>query len=178
MIFWFRHLPQPTLDLSEWKPFIQHTWFRKQYMKFVYLLMAAFFLVPYWIFEGSFEPLSKFPLLLIIVFVFVIHEALHMVVINKKGDMSLTFRGIYFWIHTNAVLSKKRFWIFMSLPFIGLTCIPAIASFFVTGDLKALFLFISWFNLIISASDVVNSFLILIKPKHSIFCRGYYRVKS
>ncbi|MFC5602676.1 DUF3267 domain-containing protein [Sporosarcina koreensis] len=177
MILWFRHLPKINMDSSEWKPFIQNTWFRKHFMKFVYLLMAAFSLAPNW-FGGSFTPMINFPLLLIIFLVFIIHEALHMLVIHKKGDMSLMFRGIYFWIHTNAILSKKRFWIFMSLPFIVLTVIPAIASIFVSGDSKALLLFISWFNLIISSADIINSFLILMKPGKSVFCRGYYRVKS
>jgi hypothetical protein len=137
--------------------------------------MVVFFLVPI-SFGASLTQLTNFPLLLIIVVVFVIHEALHMIVINKKGDMSLTFKGIYFWLNTNAILSKKRFWIFMSLPFIGLTVIPAIASFFVSGELKALLLFISWFNLIISSADIVNSILILLKPNNAMFCKGYYRV--
>ncbi len=95
MILWFRNLPQSILDLSEWKPFIQNTWFRKHYMKFVYLLTVTFFLVPNW-FGVSFNHMTKFPLILIIFFVFLIHEALHILVINNKGDISLTFRGLYF----------------------------------------------------------------------------------
>lgn len=173
MILWFQNLPKISLDLSEWKPFIKNIWFRKHYMKFVYLLMVTFFLVPYWFFGET-----KFPLILIIVLVFLIHEALHILAINNKGDISLTFRGIYFWLNTNAILSKKRFLVFMSLPFIVLSVIPAITSFFVSGDSKALILFISWFNLIISSSDIVNSLLILLKPNKSVFYRGYYRVES
>ncbi|TQR15683.1 DUF3267 domain-containing protein [Psychrobacillus vulpis] len=178
MIFWFQNLPKISLDLSEWKPFIKNIWFRKHYMKFVYLLMVTFFLVPYWFFGGNFNHMTNFPLILIIVLVFLIHEALHILVINNKGDISLTFRGIYFWLNTNAILSKKRFLVFMSLPFIVLSVIPAITSFFVSGDSKALILFISWFNLIISSSDIVNSILILLKPNKSVFYRGYYRVES
>ncbi|MGE7873434.1 DUF3267 domain-containing protein [Bacillus paramycoides] len=177
MILWFRNLPQLSLDLSEWKPFIQNTWFRKHYMKFVYLLTVTFFLAPNW-FGVSFNHMTKLPLILIVFFVFLIHEALHILVINNKGDISLTFRGLYFWLNTSAILSKKRFWVFMSLPFIVLSVIPAIISFFVSGDIKSLILLISWINLIISASDIVNSFLILIKPNKSVFCRGYCRVKS
>ncbi|HDR7438256.1 TPA: DUF3267 domain-containing protein, partial [Bacillus anthracis] len=30
----------------------------------------------------------------------------------------------------------------------------------------------------ISSSDIYNSFLIAIKLKNSIFCRGYYKVKE
>lgn len=178
MILWFQNLPKINLDLSEWKPFIKNIWFQKHYMKIVYLLMVTFFLVPYWFFGGNFNHMTKFPLILIIVLVFLIHEALHILVINNKGDISLTFRGIYFWLNTNAILSKKRFWVFMSLPFIVLSVIPVITSFFVSGDSKAFILFISWFNLIISSSDIVNSLLILLKPNKSVFYRGYYRVES
>ncbi|WP_225229904.1 DUF3267 domain-containing protein [Sporosarcina quadrami] len=177
MIIWFRHLPQIRMDVEEWKPFIRQAWLRKHFMKIVYVLMAAFILTPIW-YLGSLAPLENFPLLLIMLLVFVIHEAIHMLVIHKKGDMSLTFKGIYFWIHTNSILSKKRYWVFMSLPFIGLSIIPAIASLFVLGDLKTLLLFIGWFNLIISASDIVNSILIIMKPNRSEFCRGYYRETS
>lgn len=177
MIVWFRQLPQVSLDVEEWQPFIQHTWFRKHFMKFVYLLMIIFFLAPNWFGAGD-TYTTSLPLLLIIFLVFITHEALHILVIHKKGDISLTFKGIYFWLNTNAILSKKRFWIFMSLPFIVLTVIPAIASIFASGDFKALLLFISWFNLVISSADIINSFLILMKPGKSVFCRGYYRVKS
>lgn len=176
MIVWFRHLPQVRLDGEEWRPFIQHICFRKHFMKVVYILMAASIALPF-VSGVRLSPFKDFPLLFIIVGVFVIHEALHMLVIHKKGDISLTFKGIYFWIHTNAILSKKRYWVFMTLPFISLTIIPAIASFFVAGDLQAILLFIAWYNLIISASDIVNSILILLKPNRTEFCRGYYRLK-
>lgn len=175
MILWFQNLPQFSLDLSEWKPFIQNNWFRRHYMKFVYLLQFTFFLAPW--FGVRFTHITKFPLILIIFFVFIIHEILHILVINNKGDISLTFRGIFFWLNTNAILSKKRFWVFMSLPFIVLSVIPAITSFFVSGNIKSLILFISWINLIISSSDIVNLYLIIIKPNKSVFCRGYYLVK-
>lgn len=176
MIVWFRHLPQVRLEGAAWQPFIQHEWLRKHFMKIVYGLMVAFIVLPF-VSGGSLTPVKNFPLLFIIVGVFVIHEALHMLVIHKKGDISLTFKGIYFWIHTNAILSKKRYWVFMTLPFISLTILPAIVSFFVTGDLQALLLFIAWYNLIISAADIVNLILILLKPNQTEFCRGYYRVK-
>ncbi|MDW0118641.1 DUF3267 domain-containing protein [Sporosarcina thermotolerans] len=177
MILWFRHLPQRNLNLHEWKPFIENESFRKHYMKFIYLLMVTFFSVPYWLIKASFTQMTYFPVLLIIIAVFVIHEALHILVIYRKGDISLTIKGVHFWLNTNAILSKMRFWIFMSLPFIGLSVLPAIASFFVLGEIKELLLFISWFNLIISASDIVNSILILAKPNNSVFCRGFYQVK-
>ncbi|WP_102272154.1 DUF3267 domain-containing protein [Cytobacillus massiliigabonensis] len=176
MILWFRHLPQVRLDLSEWTPFIQNDWFRKHYMKFVYLLQVIIFLVPYFV-GGWFPRIPMFALFLIGILVFIIHEALHIIVVNKKGDISLTFRGIFFWLHTNAILSNPRFWIFMSLPFIALSIVPLIISLFLSEDLKSVLLFVSWINAMISGSDIINSFLIAMKPKNSEFCRGYYRLK-
>lgn len=177
MIIWFRHLPQISMDLKDWTPFIKNNWFRKHYMKFVYLLQVTIFLMPRF-FDVWFSPIDTFVLILIFIVVFIIHESLHILVINKKGDISLTFRGTFFWLHTNAVLSKTRFWIFMSLPLIALSVVPAIVSFYVSGNIKSVLLFISWINLWISASDIINSFLIVIKPNNSVFCRGYYQVEK
>ncbi|MGE7946958.1 DUF3267 domain-containing protein [Lysinibacillus sp. NPDC093688] len=164
------------MDLSKWTSFIQNNWYRKHYMKFVYLLQIIIFLIPNF-FGTGFTHISIFPLILIGVFVFVIHECLHILVINKIGDISLTFSGIFFWLNTNAILSKMRFLVFMSLPFIVLSVVPGIMSFYVSGNIKSIILFVSWINSVISSSDIVNSFLIAIKPKNSEFCRGYYRVK-
>lgn len=176
MILWFRHLPQVRRDLSEWIPFIRNQWLRTHYMKFVYLLQVMICLIPY-VFRGWFPPISIFVLILIGILIFIIHETLHIIVINKKGDISLTFSGIFFWLHTNAFLSKPRFCLFMSLPLLVLSVVPAIASFFLSGDLKSILLFVSWINAVISGSDIINSFLIAIKPKNAIFCKGYYRLQ-
>ncbi len=177
MIIWFRHLPQISMDIVEWTPFIKSNWFRKNYMKFVYLLQIIIFLMSLF-FDAWVSRINTFSLIVIGIFVFIIHEILHILVINKKGDISLTFSGTFFWLHTNAVLSKMRFWFFMSLPFITLSVMPVIASFFVSGNTKSILWFICWINLIISSSDIINSLLIAIKPKNSIFCRGYYRVEK
>ena len=155
MIIWFRHLPQISMDLEDWILFIKNNWFRKHYMKFVYLLQITIFLASRF-FDIWFSTIDTFALILIFIFVFIIHEFLHILVINKKGDISLTFRGTFFWLHTNAVLSKMRFWIFMSLPLIVLSVVPSIVSFYVSGNIKSIILFISWINLWISASDIIN----------------------
>ncbi|MCR2821521.1 DUF3267 domain-containing protein [Lederbergia panacisoli] len=164
------------MDLSEWTPFIRNKWLQKHYMKFVYLLQITIFLVPYFL-GTRFTHIPIFSLILLGIFVFIIHESLHIVVVYKKGDMSLTFSGIFFWLHTNAILSKTRFWVFMSLPFIVLSVVPAIISFYVSGNIKSIMLFVSWINSLISSSDIINLFLIAIKPRNSVFCRGYYRVE-
>ncbi|MEI2316446.1 DUF3267 domain-containing protein [Bacillus paramobilis] len=165
------------MDLSEWTPFIQNNWHRKHYMKFVYVLQIIIFLIPYY-FGASFTHINIFYLIIIGIFVFIVHECLHIIVINKMGDISLTCSGIFFWLNTNAILSKTRFWIFMSLPIIVLSVVPAIISSFVSGNIKSILLFVCWINAIISASDIYNSLLIAIKPKNSIFCRGYYKVED
>lgn len=177
LIIWFRHLPQKSMDLSEWTPFIQNNWYRKHYMKFIYLLQIIIILIPYF-FRTGFSHINIFSLTIIGIFVFIIHECLHIFVIYKKGDISLTFSGIFFWLNTNAILSKARFWVFMSLPFILLSVVPAIISFYVLGNVKLILLFVSWINTFISSSDIINSLLIAIKPKNTFFCRGYYRVKQ
>ncbi len=146
-------------------------------MKFVYVLQIIIFLIPNY-FGASFTDLNIFYLIIIGILVFIIHECLHIIVINNKGDISLTRSGIFFWLNTNAILSKARFWTFMSLPIIVLSVIPAIISSFVSGNIKSILLFVCWINSIISASDIYNSLLIAMKPKHSIFCRGYYKVKE
>jgi hypothetical protein len=177
MIIWFRHLPQKRMDLSEWTPFIQNNWYRKHYMKFVYLLQIIIFLIPHF-FTTGFTNINIFLLSIIGILVFIIHECLHILVINKKGDISLTFSGIFFWLNTNAILSKVRFWVFMSLPLIVLSVVPVIISFYVIGNIKLILLFVSWLNTLISSSDIINSILISIKPKNTVFCRGYYRIKQ
>jgi hypothetical protein len=177
MIIWFRHLPQKSMDLAEWTPFIQNNWYRKHYMKFVYLIQIIIVLIPRF-FTTGFTNINIFLLIIIGILVFIIHECLHILVINKKGDISLTFSGIFFWLNTNAILSKVRFWVFMSLPFIVLSVVPFIISFYVLGNTKLILLFISWINTLISSSDIINSFLIAIKPKNTVFCRGYYRIKQ
>ena len=176
MIIWFRHLPPRSMDLSKWSPFIQNNWYRKHYMKFVYLLQIIIFLIPNF-FGRGYTHLNIFTLIIISIFVFIVHECLHIVVINKKGDISFTFRGIFFWLNTNAILSKTRFLVFMSLPFIVISVVPGIMSFYVSGNMKSIMLFVSWINSLISASDIINVFLIAIKPNNSVFCRGYYSNK-
>jgi hypothetical protein len=64
----------------------------------------------------------------------------------------------------------------MSFPFIVLSTVPFILSFYVSEDLKLILLFISWFNTLISASDIINLFLIALKPNNTLFCRGNVRM--
>lgn len=195
MILWFENLPKKDIDFSKWIPFIKNEWLRKNYMKFVYLLMGVLFIVPS-LFESNFYNkqikntfadciansiigyfISWFYVVLIIEIIFILHELLHIAVVYNMDDISLTHSGVFFWINTNAILSKMQFWLFMTLPIIGLSVVPFIISLFINGYIKFLMVFICWVNLIIASSDIINSILILIKPNNTLFCRGYYRAK-
>lgn len=195
MILWFRSLPPKKLDFSEWQPF-KNAWFRTHFMKFVYLLMGFIILAPSIFVSPIYlkmvtqtfdlllsltqgNPVLSFLLVaLLISCIFILHELLHIVVVFSKDDISLTHSGIFFWLNTNAILSKRLFWLFMSLPVLVLSAVPGIASIYMTGNLKSLMLFICWVNLVISSSDMINSLLILLKPNNTVYCRGYYRIKS
>ena len=175
MILWFKHLPFPQLDKTIWKPFIKQPFFRMHFMKFVYALQLLVLVIPF--LNNNWFPSLTLPLLIAIYLIILgIHECIHILVIYSKGDISLTFRGTFFWLHTNAPLRKRRFLTFMSLPFFTLSVLPFLLSFFVTNEVKALLLYISWVNTFLSSSDIINTFLIIIKPKDAIFCRGFYKL--
>ncbi|MHA7966952.1 DUF3267 domain-containing protein [Paenibacillus sp. CAU 1782] len=175
MMVWFKHLPHKSMEGSEWMPFIGSDWFRVHYMKLVYGWIAVQLSLPLWLNMGIGLP-DNTPLIPLLAAIFILHEALHVGVIYSKGDISLTFRGIFFWLNTNAELSKGRFWIFMTLPFIALTVVPLAACFAVPESIRPPLLFIAWVNSVISSSDFFNSILILVKPNKAVFCRGYYRL--
>lgn len=175
LILWFKHLPPVQLDESKWQPFLKYDFTRDHFMKFVYALQISVILIPTF-YNDWFPSLSLLTLIVIALFSFILHECLHIITIYHKGDLSLTFRGVFFWIHTNTPLSKIHFFTFMGLPFFGLTVLPLIASFFVNESLQSTLLYISWFNTITSGSDLINLFLITLKPNKAIFCRGFYKV--
>ncbi len=64
----------------------------------------------------------------------------------------------------------------MSLPFIVLSVVPGIMSFYVSGNIKSIILFVSWINSLISASDIINAFLIAIKPNNSVFAEAISQI--
>lgn len=196
MIVWFKNLPEKDIDYSKWVPFIKSTWIRKNFIKFAYLLMFVLFILPNFFKYNTYRnhinnTFSNFMnnsiiasissilyVMFIILTVYVLHELLHIVVIYKKCDISITYnRGIFLWITPNDVLQKKQFWLFMSLPIIGLSIVPSIVSVLINGYFKSLLLYICWVNLIIGSADIINSILILIKPNNTLFYRGRYRVE-
>lgn len=193
MLYFMKPLPESNLDTADWKPFIKNQWFRKHFMYFVYCLQAVLLVVS--LLLGVWLALDDIVKVGLFISTYVIHELLHLVVIYRIGDISITHSGIFFWITSGAVLGKLRFFVFMSLPFIGLTVFPAIVALFlfanefaghipqaglpdVSGGLKDILVYVAWVNAIIAGSDIINSVLIAIKPKKSLFYRGYYKVRS
>lgn len=191
MIIWFKNL---TLDkeLIGWKPFIKNNWFRSHFMLSVYGLMFVWFIITRWfgsqiyrVQRGIFSQWFQNEILLTVscivffivlyVLLYLCHEVLHIITIYRKGDISITHSGIFLWIHTNAILSKKRFWIFMTLPILVLSVIPFILCWFVSGYIQLVLFHFGLVNLIIASSDCINSVLILLKPNGAVFCRGFYR---
>lgn len=110
--------------------------------------------------------------------VFVCHELLHIVVVYRIGDISLTHSGIFFWLYSDAVMSKKRFWMFMSLPLLVLTVIPMCVLLFAKGVIFDGLLYVLSINAIIAGADIINSVLIAIKPAKAVFYRGYYKIED
>ena len=176
MLYFMKPLPDSKINITDWKPFIKNQWFRKNFMYFVYCLQAILLIFSIifgvWRFSNAFIKVGLF------IRVFIIHELLHLIVIYKVGDISITHSGIFFWITSGAVLTKLRFFVFMSLPFIGLTIVPAIICAFLSGGLKDIVAYVAWVNSIIAGSDIINSVLIAIKPNNSLFYRGYYKKNS
>lgn len=175
MIYFFKPFPSSVMDFFNWKPFIKNVWFRKHFMKFVYGLQVLLVLISMRL--GVWNFANWVIRIIIFIMVYIIHELLHICVVYKIGDISLTRSGIFFWINSNAIMGKKRFWLFMTLPMIVLTIIPSALS--LTSSLASEPLkYISWMNAIISGSDIINSILIAIKPSNAKFCRGYYTIED
>ena len=174
MLVWNKEAPPLNIDHGRYKPFIKNDLFRKHYMWFAYGLMILLFNAAW--FSGGFSAGSLLIKVLIYLIVFPVHEMLHIVTVFSKGDIYLTHSGLYFWLTPDVELSKGRYWLFMSLPLIVLTVVPCIASFFVPLGVAGYFRYVAWINAVTAGSDIINSFLILIKPGKTFFYRGYYRM--
>ena len=174
MIKWVTKLPETEIDTNEYKPFIKNEWFRKHYMCFAYALMFLL-IIPVSFLTNSTNDIPFLLRLGLIVPIFLIHEILHILVVFKIGDIYLMHSGIFFWLHSDAHMSKIRFWIFMTLPLLVLTVLPLIIKIFYTGSFVPYLDYIAWINAIMASSDILNSMLILIKPYNSVFYRGYYK---
>ncbi|MBO4391255.1 MAG: DUF3267 domain-containing protein [Lachnospiraceae bacterium] len=176
MFYWMKPLPPAEIDHSKAVPFIHNEWFRNHFMIFVYILqgslLLASILVGAWRFTNLFVEIGLYAL------VFLIHECLHILVVFRRGDLSITHSGIFFWLNSDARMSKLRFLTFMSLPLVVLTVVPAIVMYLPVcpAELVPLLKFVAWINAIIAGADIINAPLILIKPAKAVFHRGFYTV--
>jgi len=176
MIYLFKPLPYSDMDFSNWIPFIKNACFRKHFMKFVYSLQVVLILMSLML--GVWNFANWVIKSIIFILVFIIHELLHILVVYKIGDISLTHSGIFFWLNSNATMSKKRFWLFMTLPLLALTIVPMVFLPLASGFAFEVLMYILWINAIIAGSDIINSILIAIKPSNAKFCRGYYIIEN
>ena len=175
MFYFMKPFPEERVDVSGWTRFIQNEWFNKNFMVFVYALQAILLVLPF-LFRWMF---SSLPIRLLTgVSTFLVHELLHILCIFNRGDISITHSGVFFWIHSNAVMTKWQFWLFMTLPFLGLTVLPLVILPFVSEGLVDFLLFVAWLNAVIAGADILNSILILSKPRKAKFYRGYYIVEK
>jgi len=176
MIHFFKPLPSSNIDFTTYKPFIKNEWFRTNFMKFVYALQLTLIILS--ITLGVWKNFSWLETLLIFCATFLCHELLHILVVYKIGDISLTHSGIFFWLDSDARMSKGRFWLFMTLPILGLTVVPLVIMLLVKGSLGFWLMGVAWANAIIAGADIINSVLIAIKPMKAKFYRGYYQVEN
>lgn len=172
--YFFKPLPPSDMDLTGYQPFIKRQWFRKHFMLFVYSLQVV--LVVLSVLFGVWDFSNWIMKALIFCAVYLIHEILHVLVICRIGNVSLTHSGIFFWLHSDAVMSKMRFWLFMTLPFLALSVLPWGIAFWAKGVAYEMLNFIAWVNAIIAGSDIINSVLIMMKPAKAKFYRGYYTI--
>ena len=174
MFYWMKPLPKADINYNEYKPFIRNSWFRQYFMCFVYLLQTVLVILS--IFLGVWKFANAIIKLALFLTVYLIHELLHISVIWRIGDISLTHSGIFFWLNSGAKMSKIRFLLFMSMPLLVLTIVPIIIALFSDGPVCQYMSYIAWVNAIIAGADIINTFLIIIKPRNSVFYRGFYKV--
>lgn len=176
MIYFFKPLPPGDIDFNKYMPFIKNEWFRRHFMKFVYALQLM--IIALSIVFGVWNYSNWFIRTVLFIGVFICHELLHILVVCKIGDISLTHSGIFFWLNSNAIMSKRRFWLFMTLPLLVFTLIPMIFLWLLEGYIFDMMLYVVWINAIIAGSDIINSVLIAFKPSHAKFYRGYYTIEN
>lgn len=198
MIYWFKYMPEKIIQNKTLFPVVKNEWLRKNNILLgnilsiiIFIALKRFYIKGARIFataiikmfstqiiEKEVLVISIFIgfMIISIIFIVIIHELLHMIVVLGKDDMSVTFSKGVIWVNTNADLSKIRQFIFISLPLIVLTVIPIFISFFVSDDIADMLRFISVFNFGVSSFDVLHIPHIILKPKNAVFWRGMYYI--
>lgn len=109
--------------------------------------------------------ITAFNFLILFVFIYIIivipHEFLHILCYKSKKNVVVKYNllKLYFISHYNGILSKKRVFILLLLPFITFTIIPTIISYILEFNI---FLYaLASANAIISSRDLLNVILML-----------------
>ena len=100
MICWMKPLPEGKIDTTSWKRFIENAWFRNHFMWFVYGLQAILRILSFGL--GAWDFSSFFVRMGLLMGTLIIHELLHLVVIYRAGDVSVTYSGLFHWISSGA----------------------------------------------------------------------------
>ena len=175
MILWFKCLPKKELDNfdNSWKPLIVSAYFNKHYMKFVYLLQSLLAVALIFCYLNEIIYFNIF----LVIPIFLIHELLHIIIVFRLGDVSITSKSGFIWISSNAEMTKLRRCLFTSLPIIALSLAPFLLSLFLP-EIRYYLISVAFINLVISSFDLIWSVIILSKPRTSLFCAGYYRSRK
>ena len=174
-MIYFKPLPSNDMDFTKWKTYIKNEWFLKHFMKFSYGLQVLLGLIS--IVLGVWNFANWIIRIIILIVVFIIHELLHILVVCKIGDIGVTHSGISLWISSNAIMSKIRYWLFITLPLIVLSIIPGLLSL-INGFASEALKYTAWINAIIAGSDIINSILIAVQPSNAKFCKGYFSTED
>ena len=178
MIYWFKNMPPKLTEFDDWVPLLQNDFLKKNHILIAQGLGVIILLLGIKTMFSTAVELFNQILIPIIIFILLLHESLHVLPVIKYGDISLNIKSGFFWVKTNAELSKKHQILYLSLPLIILSVIPLFLALFFSEQLKFLLIFISFINIACSTSDILNLFYVISKPNNSIFCMGNYRLNN
>lgn len=84
-------LPGKEAESETWIPLRDKEWLRKYFMVFVYILQSILLVASMKL--GIWNRFDIRVTLALLVFVFLMHELLHIAVVYRAGDISLTYHG-------------------------------------------------------------------------------------
>jgi hypothetical protein len=135
----------------------------------VVVLIALLFQLAFWLAGVDVSPLSNIknaPIALAIILgVVPIHELLHLVCFPGFGLSENSIIG--FWpkmfipyVHYDGILSKKRFVLIASCPFVVLSITPLLSSF-IKPDIAVVIVAVSYLNCLACGVDLISIFLVV-----------------
>ncbi len=135
----------------------------------VVVSIALLFQLAFWLAGVDISPLSNIknaPIALAIMLGIVpIHELLHLVCFPGFGLSEKSIVG--FWpkmfipyVHYDGILSKKRFMLIVSCPFVVLSITPLLSSF-IKPDIAVVIVAVSYLNCLVCGVDLISIFLVV-----------------